>query len=43
MKKLRLATGLGLAVLAFGSFTPAHAALIVDNGIPTVKIGRAHV
>ncbi len=36
MKKSRLATGLGLAVLAFGSFTPAHAALIVDNGIPTV-------
>lgn len=36
MKKSRLAAGLGLAVLTFGSFTPAHAALIVDNGVPTV-------
>ena len=36
MKKSRLAAGLGLFVLALSSFTPAHAALIVDNGIPGV-------
>ena len=35
MKKSRLVAGLGLALLALGSFTPAHAALIVDNGIPS--------
>ena len=36
MSKSRLVAGLGLAVLALGSLSPAHAALILDNGNPSV-------